>query len=108
MDGGSFNTEAQFILYPFSYGQLAIVFPFVVAAPRYFAGAITLGILMQISSAFGQVQGALSFFVDNYTGLAELRAVIDRLKGAQAAIDAKPPAAIVVERKRAWTSACAT
>jgi len=90
-------TQVQLAFYQTGYGQIAIIFPLVVAAPRYFAGAITLGILMQIASAFGQVQGALSFFVDNYTGLAELRAVMDRLKGAQAAIDAKPPAAIVVE-----------
>jgi putative ATP-binding cassette transporter len=90
-------TQVQLAFYQTGYGQIAIIFPLVVAAPRYFAGAITLGILMQIASAFGQVQGALSFFVDNYTGLAELRAVMDRLKGAQAAIDAKPPAAIAVE-----------
>src|SRR5262249_24522837 len=37
------------------YGQLAIVFPFVVAAPRYFNKTIQLGGLMQIASAFGQV-----------------------------------------------------
>ncbi|WCF13021.1 hypothetical protein N4G58_02845 [Edwardsiella piscicida] len=39
------------------YGQFAIIFPILVAAPRYFANAIQLGTLMQISSAFGQVQG---------------------------------------------------
>ena len=59
-------------------------------APGYFAGAITLGVMMQTASAFGQVQTALSFFVDNYTTLAELRAVMDRLLGLQAATDAKP------------------
>lgn len=90
-------TQVQLAFYQTGYAQIAIIFPLLVAAPRYFSGAITLGILMQIASAFGQVQGGLSFFVDNYTGLAELRAVMDRLKGAQAAIDAKPPAAIVVE-----------
>jgi putative ATP-binding cassette transporter len=35
-----------------------VVFPFVVGAPRYFSGAIQLGGLVQISNAFGQVQGA--------------------------------------------------
>ncbi|MCB2016986.1 MAG: ABC transporter ATP-binding protein/permease, partial [Hydrogenophaga sp.] len=48
------------------YGQAAVVFPFIVAAPRFFSGAIQLGELMQISSAFGRVQDALSWFVDNY------------------------------------------
>jgi putative ATP-binding cassette transporter len=61
------------------YGQLAVIFPIVVAAPRFFAGAITLGSLFQISSAFGQVQNALSWFVDSYGQLATWKASIDRL-----------------------------
>jgi putative ATP-binding cassette transporter len=69
------------------YGQAAIIFPFVVGAPRYFAGAIQLGGLIQISSAFGQVQGALSWFVDSYTQLADWRATVDRLTSFGAAIE---------------------
>jgi putative ATP-binding cassette transporter len=61
------------------YGQLAVIFPIVVAAPRFFAGAITLGSLFQISSAFGQVQNALSWFVDSYGDLAIWKASVDRL-----------------------------
>ncbi|SNB67680.1 putative ATP-binding cassette transporter [Arboricoccus pini] len=61
------------------YGQAAIIFPFLVAAPRYFAGAIQLGQVMQISSAFGQVQGAMSWFVDSFSGLADWKATVDRL-----------------------------
>ena len=89
-------TQLQLAFYQVGYGQIAIIFPLVVTAPRYFAGAFTLGVVMQTASAFGQVQSALSFFVDNYTSLAELRAVMDRLKGLQAAIDEKPPTAIEV------------
>jgi len=40
------------------YGQLALVFPLLVAAPRYFARQIMLGSLMQTAPTFGQVQGA--------------------------------------------------
>jgi putative ATP-binding cassette transporter len=83
-------TQAQLAFYQAGYGQMAIIFPYLVTAPRYFAGAITLGVMMQTASAFGQVQTALSFFVDNYTVLAELRAVMDRLKGLQTATDEKP------------------
>jgi len=61
------------------YGQAAVVFPFIVAAPRFFSGAIQLGELMQIASAFGRVQDALSWFVDNYDALAAWRATTDRL-----------------------------
>jgi putative ATP-binding cassette transporter len=61
------------------YGQIAIIFPFIVASPRYFSGAITLGDLMQIASAFGTVQGALSWFVNNYDVIANWKASVDRL-----------------------------
>ena len=61
------------------FGQAAVVFPFIVAAPRFFSGAIQLGQLMQISSAFGRVQDALSWLVDNYSSLAAWRATTDRL-----------------------------
>ncbi len=61
------------------YGQAAAVFPFLVAAPAYFSGQIQLGTLTQTADAFAQVQTALSWFVDNYAGLARLKAVVDRL-----------------------------
>ena len=61
------------------FGQAAVVFPFIVAAPRFFSGAIQLGQLMQIASAFGRVQDSLSWFVDNYSSLAAWRATTDRL-----------------------------
>jgi vitamin B12/bleomycin/antimicrobial peptide transport system ATP-binding/permease protein len=63
------------------YGQLAIVFPFIVAAPRYFSKVIQLGGLMQIASAFGQVQDSLSFIISSYTEIAQYQAVVQRLSG---------------------------
>lgn len=63
------------------YQQLAIIFPFVVAAPRFFAKEIALGGLMQTASAFGRVQGALSYFVEAYTSIATWQATTDRLLG---------------------------
>jgi putative ATP-binding cassette transporter len=61
------------------FGQAAVVFPIIVAAPRFFSGAIQLGELMQIASAFGRVQDSLSWFVDNYSTLATWKATSDRL-----------------------------
>ena len=46
---------------------------------RFSSGAIQLGELMQISSAFGRVQDSLSWLVDNYSNLAAWRATTDRL-----------------------------
>ncbi len=61
------------------YGQVASVFPVVVAAPRYFAGQIQLGELMQTAGAFSRVQDAMSWFVDAYSSLAAWRATTERL-----------------------------
>jgi len=63
------------------YDQLAIVFPFLVAAPRYFNHTIQLGGLMQIASAFGRVQDSLSFIVSSYAEIAQYQAVVQRLSG---------------------------
>ncbi|MEO9190366.1 MAG: ABC transporter ATP-binding protein/permease [Acetobacteraceae bacterium] len=68
------------------YGQLAIIFPFVVAAPRYFTGQIELGGLTQTAGAFGQVQRSLSWFVNAYSILATYRAVVERLTGFHGAV----------------------
>jgi len=61
------------------YDQVANIFPILVAAPRYFSGAISLGVLTQIGNAFGQVQSALSWFVESYSSLAAWKATVDRL-----------------------------
>jgi putative ATP-binding cassette transporter len=79
------------------FGQAATVFPFVVAAPRFFSGAIALGQLMQIASAFGRVQDALSWFVENYSTLAAWRATTDRLTSFEAHLQSQQ-AAPAVER----------
>lgn len=61
------------------YAQAAVIFPYLIAAPMYFAKILTIGDLMQISSAFGRVQDSLSTLISNFTSLAEWKAVIDRL-----------------------------
>jgi putative ATP-binding cassette transporter len=70
------------------YDQLAGIFPLLVAAPRYFTGEISLGVLTQISDAFGQVQGALSWFIESYSSLASWKATVDRLLTFQDAMTA--------------------
>jgi putative ATP-binding cassette transporter len=69
------------------YTQVAVVFPFVVAAPAFFAGRIPLGGLTQTATAFGEVQGALSWIVDNYARLTEWRATVTRLTGFREALE---------------------
>jgi putative ATP-binding cassette transporter len=85
------------------YSQVAIIFPFVVGAPRYFSGEIDLGTLMQVASAFGTVQAALSWFVSSYATLADWKASVDRLLTFQSALEearahGKDGAGVRVER----------
>ncbi|MCE1162110.1 MAG: ABC transporter ATP-binding protein/permease [Thiomonas sp.] len=77
---GIMKRQKLFTWYSAFYGQLAIIFPILVAAPRYFAGQIQLGGLTQTSQAFGQVQGALSWFIGAYTSIADWRATVERLQ----------------------------
>ncbi|HEY0418241.1 MAG TPA: ABC transporter ATP-binding protein/permease, partial [Acetobacteraceae bacterium] len=69
------------------YSQAAVVFPIIVAAPRYFSGQMQLGELTQTAGAFGQVQTAMSWFVTSYASLAAWRATVHRLASFDAAID---------------------
>jgi putative ATP-binding cassette transporter len=77
----------------YGYGQAAVIFPVIVAAPRYFSGAMQLGGLVQTAGAFGQVQGSLSWFVDAYASLANWRAIVERLATFHGAIVAARAAA---------------
>ena len=83
------------------YGQAAILFPFLVGAPRFFSGAIQLGGLIQISSAFGQVQTSLSWFVEAYTSLADWKATVDRLTGFRKSVADTHAVAPTVRRESA-------
>ena len=71
--------NCQYLTFQLFFGQFAALFPVLVASPRYFAGAIEFGVLMQISNAFWQVNEALSWFINNYTVFANWRAAVDRL-----------------------------
>jgi putative ATP-binding cassette transporter len=69
-----------------SYSQAAVIVPYALVAPAYFAKKIQLGGMMQTGSAFGSVQRALSFFVTNYRAIAEWRAVVARLDGFEMSV----------------------
>jgi putative ATP-binding cassette transporter len=85
---GIMRKQKQLNFFTVSYAQVAVIFPFVVAAPRYFSGAMQLGGLMQTASTFGQVQSALSWFIDAYPQFASWKATVDRLTGFSASLAA--------------------
>jgi vitamin B12/bleomycin/antimicrobial peptide transport system ATP-binding/permease protein len=68
------------------YGWFAIVAPFIVAAPGYFAGDMSLGGLMMAVGAFNQVQQALRWFVDNFSTIADWRATLLRVANFRLAL----------------------
>ena len=71
--------NCQYLMFQAFVGQFANFFPLLVAAPRYFSGAVALGSLTQLTHAFWQVNASLSWFINNYTTFAEWRATVDRL-----------------------------
>ena len=90
--------QKNLVAFTASFGQASVIFAFIVQAPRFFSGAIQLGQLMQVNSAFGRVQDSLSWFVDNYDRVAVWRATADRLSSFEAAMRANAGAASALER----------
>ena len=71
-------------------GWLSLVVPILVAAPAYFGGSLTLGGLIMVAGAFTQVQGAMRWFVDNFSRLADWRAAVHRVARFREALDNLP------------------
>jgi len=83
---GIMRQQRRLNWFSIGYAQVAMVFPFIVAAPRYFSGSIELGGLMQTASAFGAVQVALSWFITTFATIADWKARVDRLTSFKAAL----------------------
>ncbi|MBB3994612.1 putative ATP-binding cassette transporter [Sulfitobacter undariae] len=83
----------QFIMGLFTrpYYQTIMRVPTFFALPAYFAGAVTLGGMMQLGSAFGRVTQTLSWFIFSYRKLAEFVAVTERLDGLFKAVESPAP-----------------
>lgn len=90
--------QKNLVAFTASFGQASVIFAFIVQAPRFFSGAIQLGQLMQVNSAFGRVQDSLSWFVDNYDRVAVWRATADRLTSFEAAMRTHANATSALER----------
>ena len=73
------NTLAQLTFVTSAYGWGTFVAPVIAAMPAYFSGSLTLGGLMMVVGAFGQVQQALRWFVDNFPRIADCRATLTRV-----------------------------
>ena len=81
------DKRKQLMAFTASYGQLSPIIPYVLTAPFFFAGKIQLGVMTQTATAFSRVEGALTFFIDYYTSLANFKSVLDRLASFDTAIE---------------------
>ena len=65
----------------YSVTETILPLPFVLQAPRLFAGTIKLGDVTQSAGAFGKIESGLSFFRNAYSQFASYNAAIIRLDG---------------------------
>jgi vitamin B12/bleomycin/antimicrobial peptide transport system ATP-binding/permease protein len=66
---------------------LAPVFAWVLCAPKYLAGTMTLGELTQASAAFVTLQVAFNWLVDNFQRFSDWRAATNRVAALLLALD---------------------
>ncbi|WP_445501445.1 ABC transporter ATP-binding protein/permease [Microvirga sp. G4-2] len=69
-----------------AYFQANVVVPYILTAPYYFIGKISLGQMQQVVGAFSRVESALTYFIQIYTTLADYKAVLDRLTTFEGAV----------------------
>ena len=86
--------QKRLMFFTQSYSQASVVFPYILAAPAYFSGAMQLGGLMQTGSAFNSVQEALSYIVTSYRQIAEWQSIVARLTGFEDALAVGRAAAV--------------
>jgi len=83
--------------------QAAVVFPYLVEAPRYFGGRLQLGVIQQVADAFVQLQTSLAYVITSYNDIANWKAVLDRLATFRDRVDqvqaaARAPQPIAIAR----------
>ena len=83
---GVVNRQKKLNWFTSFFGQFSVIFPYLLLAPAYFFGKATYGTFMQTNQAFSSVQDGLTWFVDQYSTLADYRAVVQRLMGFETAM----------------------
>lgn len=85
------SKERNLAFFTTGYSQVTMLAPIFFALPKFLAGAIQLGGLMQIKMAFTQVASALSWFIYAYKNLARWSATVERLSHFEASLFADTP-----------------
>ncbi|MCI6989032.1 MAG: putative transporter [Campylobacter sp.] len=68
-----------FNVWLYAFEQFMVIVPHLFMGTSLFLGAITLGVLIQVSNAFSQVRESFSVLIRNWTTITELRSIYRRL-----------------------------
>lgn len=71
--------ERNLAFFTVGYQQATAMAPIIFALPKFLAGELMLGGLMQLRQAFSSVAGALSWFIFSYKEIAAWQATVTRL-----------------------------
>lgn len=71
--------KTRLSLFDNAYKYIAYILGFAISLPFYLAEAFKLGVVMQVSSAYGAVISGFSTFVDSFDDFATWRSIIHRL-----------------------------
>lgn len=74
-----YRRQFNFNIWQRAYDQFSFLIPFALLASNYFAGMLTLGMLMQIKSTFSRIRNSMAYLLDHYTELTEMAAISKRL-----------------------------
>ena len=91
--GIKFNYQRLFNHYAYvetwinSYNQFMVIVPYLLVGSGLFTKLITLGIVVQVSNAFGKVHEGLAFFLFRFTMITELRSIWKRLSEFEANLE---------------------
>ncbi|QKJ02799.1 ABC transporter ATP-binding protein/permease [Yersinia mollaretii] len=86
--------EKNLSFFTVGYQQLSALAPIFFALPKFLAGELLLGGLMQIRQSFAQVAGALGWFIFSYREIAAWQATVTRLYHFVVLLDAEPTSSV--------------
>lgn len=74
----------------YTYLQADNIVSFLIMGPALVAGTITLGLMNQVSNAFGRVTNSFQFLVNSWSTIVELLSVRKRLRAFEATLHGEP------------------
>lgn len=74
-----YKCQRNFNIWQRIYDQFSVLIPFILLCSNFFAGALSLGMLMQLKSTFSRIRNSMAYLLDHYTEITEMVAIARRL-----------------------------